>query len=49
MKFLEFSNLQVYELDVNMANQNDYKYYKVNEFHKLKLQKKKNQYIPFKC
>ena len=49
MKFLEslpeleisteaskFSNLQAYDLDLNMANLN------VNEFHKLKLQKKFN-------
>ena len=42
----KFSNLQAYDLDLNMANLNDCKYYTVNEFHKLKLQKK-NQYIPF--
>ena len=37
-----FSNLQAYDLDLNMANLNDCKYYTVNEFHKLKLQKKFN-------
>ena len=28
----KFSNLQAYDLDLNMANQNDCKYYTVNEF-----------------
>ena len=29
----KFSNLQAYDLDLNMANLNDCKYYTVNEFH----------------
>ena len=38
----KFSNLQAYDLDLNMADQNDCKYYTVNEFQKLNLQKKFN-------
>ena len=38
----KFSNLQAYDLDLNMANQSDCKYYTVNEFRKMNLQKKFN-------
>ena len=40
----KFSNFQAYELDLNMANQNDCKYYTVSEFQKMKLKKNFNTF-----
>ena len=38
----KFSNFQAYELDLNMAYQNDCEYYPVSEFKKMKLKKNFN-------